>query len=277
MTTLISKYIVPVETDNKAINFITNNMVYPAISMFCEIPVYYETGMKKADGVYKFSYGNWNEQFEPEVFFNGSDTALKNKNEQGDSFYNIDFKHGTLTFTDLIDVQAGDNVQCVYNFAWFTPEMLAGFIVRSVATINYVGNGAVTSYTIDNLPTGFWGISADLCIAMCMENLILGYTMWVGKLIFAISPNELYDGNDSVISQLETIKRNCEERAYKAIENPQMRSPHRLSKPTDAYWRSITMGSGVRVGPHGQVGYGKTRGIKYNRMVGHSGGSDLGL
>lgn len=296
MTEAISKYIIPMQSDNAIANTIINNMVYPTIRVFCEIPVHYETGTKKRTGVYAFTYGNWNSLFEPEIFFNGSDMPLYNtaittieddilesssssESSSSDgvvSYYIIDYKNGTIAMTDAIFIQPGDNIQCSYNFSWFTTEMLESYVLRSLGTINYSGNGAVTSYTIDDLPEGFWGIAADLVVAMCMENLIMSYTMWAGKLIFAISPNGLYDGSDSVVSQLETIKRNSEERAYKALDNPQTRAPHSTSKPTDAYWRAVTQGSGVRVGPHGQVGYGKTRGIKYNRLVGFT-GPDLGV
>lgn len=268
MSDPISKYITAAATGNDKIDSIINNMVYPAISMFCEIPVYYETGARMADGNYKFSYPRWNPAFLPEVFLNGSDTQL------GDEQYEVDFDAGIIT--PQFESETGDNVLCTYNFSWFTPSMLSGFITRSISTLNYAGNGATTSYTIDNLPEDFWGITTDLVIAMSMENLILGYTMWVGKLIFSISPNGLYDGNDSVVAQLETIKRNCEERAYKAIENPQFRAPHRTIGPTAAYWRSVTMGNGVRIGPHGQTGYGKTKGIVYNKLVGMT-GPDLGV
>ena len=59
--------------------------------------------------------------------------------------------------------------------------------------------------------------------------------MWYGKLIFAISTNDLYNGSSDIASQLETIKRNCEDRAYGALENEKTRAPNALAKPTPAY------------------------------------------
>ncbi|MBR4316251.1 MAG: hypothetical protein IKP65_04685 [Alphaproteobacteria bacterium] len=55
-----------------------------------------------------------------------------------------------------------------------------------------------------------------------------------------------------------------------------MRAPHTLAKPTPAYWRSVTLGTGIRPGPHGQWGYGKQKGMKFNKMTGLT-GPDLGI
>ena len=60
-----------------------------------------------------------------------------------------------------------------------------------------------------------------------------------------------------------------------------MRAPNAIAKPTPAYWRGITMGTGVRPGPHGQSSYGKLRGWKPNKLVGFvgsdNGNVDLGV
>ena len=267
----ISNYIVPINTGDTCIDTIVNTMVYPQINVFCEIQANYEVGLRQADGSYRFSYKNWNSAFKPEVFLNGADTQLN------ESMYSVNYAKGVIT--PSFAATPGDNMICTYNFSWFTPAMLQGYVVRSLGTINNSGNGAVTNYTTKDLPVGWYGISADLCIAMCMESLIAGYTMWVGRLIFAISPNGLYDGNDNIMSQLELLKRNAEERAYKALDNPKMRAPDYLAPPTPLYWRAVSLGNGVRLGPHGQMSYGKTRGQKWNKMVGHIGpvGPDLGV
>ena len=114
---------------------------------------------------------------------------------------------------------------------------------------------------------------------MC-ESLVLSTSMWYGRLIFAISANDLYNGGGAsdIASTLESMKRNAEDRAYAALDNENMRAPAYLSKPTPAYWRAVTMGNGIRPGPHGQIspGYGKTKGMKYNKMVGMT-GPDLGI
>ena len=263
MSDAIFKYINPSNTGNEMVDTVINDMVMPTIHMFCEIPVYYEVGAKTKEGSYKFSYSNWNDKFSPEVFLNGSDIQLS------ENQYTVDFKNGIIT--PIYQSAPGDNLICSYNFSWFSNESLKGFVERSLTTVNYSGQGTTTEYTTKDFPKGWYGISADLVIAMCMENLILSYTMWVGKLIFSISANQMYDGSDSIVSQLETIKRNCEDRAYKAIDNPQLRANYAIAYPTPKYYRAITLGTGVRLGPHGQIGYGKTRGIKYNKMIGMSG------
>lgn len=260
-----------ISSGNAVIDGIINKMVLPHIWFFCEIQTYYEVGARQRDGAYKFSYGNWNESFEPEVFLNGSSMQLD------PSQYEIDYDKGIIH--PKFQPAPGDNIMCSYNFSWFNDDTLASYVSRSVGTINYAGNGAVTNYTVDTLPEAFYGISADLCVAMCCEHLILAQTMWAGKLIFAISGSDLYNGGGGDIgSQLESMKRNAEDRAYKALDNEKMRAPHKVTKPTPAYWRAVTMGTGIRPGPHGQVspGYGKVKGWKINKMTGMS-GPDLGV
>ena len=259
----------PIENDNGKITYIINSMVLPHIWFFCEIQTYYEIGARQRDGAYKFTYGNWNDSFEPEVFLNGSATQLN------PSMYDIDYDKGIIH--PKFDPAPGDNLMCSYNFSWFNDDTLASYVLRSIGTINYYGNGAVTNYTIDDLPEGFYGVSADLCVAMCCEHLILAQTMWAGKLIFSISANDLYNGNGGdVASQLESMKRNAEDRAYGVLNNEKARAPQKVTRPTPAYWRAVTMGNGIRPGPHGQFGYGKTRGWKLNRMTGMT-GPDLGV
>lgn len=264
---LIHQYIQPIKTQHEIVNYIINELVYPQIWFFCEIQVYYEVGSKLRDGSYKFTYANWNKAREPQVFLNGSDIQLNS------DLYEIDYKNGIIT--PKFQSADGDNMICSYNFSWFDQNTLASFVQRSMGTINYHGQGATTSYTIKDLPESFYGIAADLCVAMACENLILSTTMWIGKLIFAISSNDLYNGGGDMASQLETIKRNCEDRAYSSLENEKTRAPNAIARPTQAYWRSITMGTGVRPGPHGQFGYGKLRGLKINRLHGMT-GSDGG-
>ena len=189
------------DRDKEGFDKIINDMVYPQIWMFCEIHAYYETGSRLRDGSYKFTYGNWNKTFEPEVFLNGSENQLNPSN------YSVDYEKGIII--PNYESTSGDNMLCTYNFSWFKPETLISYVERSIGTINYHGKGAPTNYTTSDLPEGFYGISADLCFAMAMESLLLGITMWYGKLIFAVSANDLYNGGGDVASQLETIKRNC--------------------------------------------------------------------
>jgi len=267
---LIHNFIEPISSGSDATDYIVNKLVYPEMWPFCEIMCHYEVANKASDGNFHFSYHHWNAAYPPQVFLNGSDVQLNS------SMYSVNFKEGFII--PKWDVSPADTLVCTYNFNWFTAETMISFVNRAVGTINYRGSGQTTNYTVDTMPSGWYGIDADLVIAMMCEHLILAQTMWYGKLIFAISANDLYNGGggSDIASNLESMKRNAEDRAYSAIDNEKMRAPAYLSKPTPAYWRAVTMGNGIRPGPHGQVGYGKTRGIKYNRMVGMT-GPDLGI
>ena len=267
---LIHNFIEPISSGSTAIDTIVNELVYPEMWMFCEIMVHYETAQRGGDGNFHFTYHHWNRAWHPQVFLNGSDIQLD------DSLYEVNYVDGYIK--PLWNVSPADNLMCTYNFTWFKPETLISFVKRSMGSINFRGSGQVTNYTVDTLPESWYGISADLVVAMMCGSLVLSTSMWYGRLIFAISANDLYNGGGAsdIASTLESMKRNAEDRAYAALDNENMRAPAYLSKPTPAYWRAVTMGNGIRPGPHGQIGYGKQKGIKYNRMVGMT-GPDLGI
>lgn len=266
---LIHNFIEPISSGSTAIDTIVNQMVYPEMWMFCEIMAHYETANKAGDGNFHFTYHHWNRAYHPQVFLNGSDVPLN------DSLYEINYKEGYIV--PKWEVSPADNLMCTYNFNWFTPETMISFVKRSMGTMNFRGNGQPTNYTTETLPESWYGISADLVIAMMAESLIFAQSMWYGRLIFAVSANDLYNGGGSdIASNLESMKRNAEDRAYSALDNENMRAPAYLSRPTPAYWRAISIGNGIRPGPHGQWGYGKQKGVKYNRMTGMT-GPDLGI
>lgn len=267
---LIHNFIEPISSGSAATDYIVNKLVYPEMWMFCEIMCHYEVANKASDGNFHFSYHHWNKAYPPQVFLNGSDIQLDS------SMYTINFKEGYII--PNWEVSPADTLVCTYNFNWFTAETMISFVNRAVGTINYRGSGQTTNYTVDTMPEGWYGIDADLVIAMMCEHLVLAQTMWYGKLIFAISANDLYNGGggSDIAGNLESMKRNAEDRAYSAIDNEKFRAPAYLAKPTPAYWRAVTLGTGIRPGPHGQIGYGKQRGIKFNRMIGMT-GPDLGL
>jgi hypothetical protein len=117
---LIHQYIEPISNEIGSINYIINELVYPQIWMFCEIQVWYENGSKLRDGSYKFTYPNWNESYEPEVFLNGSDV------QSNKDLYEVDYKKGIIK--PLFETSPGDNMMCSYNFSWFNHETLASFV-----------------------------------------------------------------------------------------------------------------------------------------------------
>ena len=154
-------------------------------------------------------------------------------------------------------------------FDYFPERILKGFILRTIGIINTAGQGSATSYSITDAPTNWDGVISDLVVAMCMEKLLLDYDLWKGRLIFAMGTDQMLDGyGGDAARQLETIKRNCEERAYKTIDNTQFKAPFAVAAPTKYYYRSLMLGSGPRVSPHGYGDYGKMRGIVINKNVG---------
>lgn len=249
-------------TGNIRADYIINRLMGGQMLEYWQFMIHYETGTLVNSSVsantYRFTYQNWNSLFVPEVFLNGGETPLHK------DLYEVDYEHGRITMR--FELQPNDNVQVTYNFSYFTADDLYSYILRALSTCNTAGVG-VTNYTIDDAPINFDGVLADLAIAMCMERLIVDYDVWKGRLVFAISPSGLYEGSDNIISNLELIKRNCEERAYKSVENPTFKLGRHLAKPTSLYYRSIMYGNGMRTGLHGTSDYGKLRGIVINKGV----------
>lgn len=272
MATFPSTVVEEFSSENPRITYIINKLMSSQMMEFWQIGIYYETGNRMNHSVkansYKFSYQNWNVAFEPEVYLNGSDMPL-NKD-----MYVVDFINGIVTLN--IDLEPGDNVQCSYNFCYFPLYQLEGYITRALSVCNTAGDSMYTEYTLDNAPAIFDGIMADLSISMCMEKLLLDYDLWKGRLIFAIGAESLYSGSDNISGQLETIKRNCEERAYKSLDNPKLRVGQVLSYPTRWYWEAIHSGIGLRGGMHGNGAYGLVRGLKINKGVYTGAGNLLG-
>ena len=246
---------------NERIVYLIDYLLNPAIESFRQIMINYESGTFVGNKKFRFTYQNWNEYFEPEVFLNNGSSILNNNN------YQIDKVNGTITVD--FDAVENDSLMATYSFDYFPERILKGFILRTIGIINTAGQGSATDYTIDNAPTSWDGVISDLVVAMCMEKLLLDYDLWKGRLIFAAGADQTLDGNggDSARS-LETIKRNCEERAYKTIDNPSFKAPYTVSTPTKYYYRSLMLGSGPRVSPHGYGDYGKMRGIVINKNVG---------
>ncbi|MCK9154628.1 MAG: hypothetical protein M0P12_00790 [Paludibacteraceae bacterium] len=204
-----------------------------------------------------------------------------NEKMMPDSF-EIDPQMGKLTFpdvnssfqiisgNDLIDtVDAIGNplidVSASYSFDYFPAEVLYGFLVSSINTINSAGqDSSPTYYTIENCPDYWAGVIVDLAFAQCMERLLLDYDLWKGRLIFAIGADMLLEGQGGdIVSQLSTLKQNAEDRAYKTIDNPVFKAGGRLlAYPTNYYWRAV---SGVGTSGTMNVG-GRLRGWRVNRL-----------
>lgn len=255
-------------SEHPRMTYIINKLMSSQMMEYWQLNIFYETGNKQGANSYKFSYQNWNAPFNTEVYLNGNDTALSS------DLYTIDHLNGVVNMNTQLE--PGDNVQCSYSFNYFPLYQLEGYILRALSTCNTAGDSMYTNYTIEDAPAIFDGIIADLSIAMCMEKLLLDYDIWKGRLIFAISAEGLYTGSDNITSQLETIKRNCEERAYKSLDNPKLRVGQYISYPTRWYWEAIRSGTGLRTGAHGGAPYGYIRGLRINRGLYTGAGNILG-
>ena len=260
MATIPGTYITRIESGNDSIDTIVNVLLTPTIGLYRQIPINYETGTVIGQRSVRFTYSNWCEAYPVEIYLNGGQTRL------ADSNYTADYVMGTVEMG--IDLSPGDSVMATYFFDYFPYSVLEGFIYRSIDTANNAGNGATTHYTIKDLPSYYLGIITDLVISMCMEKLIIEYDLWKGRLIFAIGNNAIYEGGGDIVGQLETVKRNSEERAYKAIDNPKFRARNALAKPTDRYYEALLLGSGARY-RNGEISYGPLRGAKFNRLMGN--------
>lgn len=259
MATIAGTYIPSVDTGNEKINTLINVMIFPTLMEFEQIIINYETGKIIGDNLVNFTYSNWNPDYPVELHLNGGKRGLN------PSLFTCDYTMGKITLNTPLE--PGDNVQATYCFNYFPLVVLEGFIQRAVIVANTAGNGQTLNYTIDNVPDGWLGIIADIVVSMCMEKLILEYDLWKGRLIFGISANNLYDGNDNIVAQLETVKKNAEERAYMSLNNPKLRAPNLLEGPTQYYYEALLVGSSSRY-KNGSMSYGPLRGAKFNRLVG---------
>jgi hypothetical protein len=254
-------YLKASEDQNERIAYIIDYLLNPAIESFRQIMINYESGTFIGNNKFRFTYQNWNEYFEPEIFLNNGSSILNNNH------YEIDKLNGVIKVD--FDAAENDSLMATYNFDYFPERILKGFILRTIGIINTAGQGSATSYSITDAPTNWDGVISDLVVAMCMEKLLLDYDLWKGRLIFAMGTDQMLDGyGGDAARQLETIKRNCEERAYKTIDNTQFKAPFTVAAPTKYYYRSLMLGSGPRVSPHGYGDYGKMRGIVINKNVG---------
>ena len=259
MPTLPGTYIEEAATGNPKVDAIINRMVHPTIEEFQQIVINYETATLTGPNTCRFTYQHWNPAFPVEVFLNGGAHAL------AQSMFEANHEMGTMRLG--FDLAPGDSVMATYCFNYFPVHVLEGFVERAVIIANTAGDSEPATYTIKTVPDGWLGILADLVVAMCMEKLLLEYDLWKGRLVFAISNNGIYEGNDNICAQLETVKRNAEERAYKSLDNRKFRNPGRVAPPTQYYYEALLIGSAARY-KNGTYSYGPLRGAKFNKLGG---------
>lgn len=182
---------------------------------------------------------------------------------------NFQIEHGT----ELIDTVGADGVPLIevsasYMFDYFPANVLQNLVANACNIVNTAGNEASpTTYTVDTCPTYWDGVITDLAFAQCIERLLLDYDIWKGRLIFAIGADQILEGQGGdITSQLNTLKQNAEERAYKTLDNPKFKAGgYVLSYPTVNYWKAVnTLGS---TGSQNMNLGGRLRGWRPNRLT----------
>jgi len=249
MAVFPGSYVLINASSSDRVNEIVDNLLTPRLLYFRQAYVNDEEIKLMPDGVtWKASYGNWNQDY--------TEVIRKNSEKLASGQYTItSYPYGTLTLA--VAPVAGDNVNASYNFDYFPVSVLEGYIKMVIDIINTGAVGPPTEYTIDNAPSYWNGVIADLVFAVCMERLITDYTLWYGRVIFAIPGIE--EAGD-IVSTLETLKQNAEERANMTMENEKFKVGNHLALPTAAYYAAVR--------GFGGVGYGRLRGIKINRWWG---------
>jgi len=233
--------------------------------MFRQICIFDEQGTLTPDqGHWKWTYGNWNEAFE--IVFRKNGKVLTSTGL-------VDYQAGTIKDTSIsigADNRPRDVTELTYQFDYFPIAVLEGIIAQSIDFVNTAAFGPPTNYDINTMPEWWDGVVVDASFAVCMERLILDFTLWKGRLIFALGPNSVFDGDSGdIVGQLETLKTNAEDRVSKTIENERFKIGNHLSPPTQIYYDAVRgVGSGRTQGPRSGMPYGKLRGWKSNRIWG---------
>lgn len=270
-----STYIPIGTTASERMNLLLDTFLTPKLLRYRQIEVHDEELTLDSDRTtWLFSWGN--------ILADAPIRINRAGEKMMPNTFTVDNTYGKLTFEDvnesfqivkgedLIDTVSADgsaliNVTASYYFDYFPTEVLQGFLTSACNICNSAGNDASpTYYSIDNCPEYWFGVIVDLAFAMCMERLLLDYDLWKGRLIFAIGADMTLEGNGGdIVGQLQTLKQNAEDRAYKTIDNSVFKAGGRLlSYPTEKYWQAIST-----IGLTGSMYMGgRLRGWRINRL-----------
>ena len=245
-------------SSNAKFNAIVDELMTPRLMIFRQVNIRDEQAALLVGTTYwQTTFGNWLTANTPKVRKNGKPLAAADWAVV--SAANGTFTAGTPTVG--LDNRPRDSVEISYQFDYFPIAVLEGFIKAAISTANTAGVGAPTDYDIDTVPTSWYGVITDLAFAMCMERLIADYTMWQGRVIFALSPQAQEGEGGDVVSQLETLKHNAEERAYITLDNERFKTGFYVAPPTATYYMAVN-----GIGRNGTIG-GRYRGMRRNRYV----------
>jgi hypothetical protein len=126
-----------------------------------------------------------------------------------ESGYTVDYAKGWITFDH--SVPEHDEVKCSYNFRWFSDNDIDNFIDMGLQEINIWP--PQLNWNLLNVPP-FWVVAVEYCAAV---NLIRS---WMMALAFQ-EPAKVFGGlkrAQEVFQQMDTLKKNFEERLDKMLE-----------------------------------------------------------
>jgi hypothetical protein len=245
-------------------NDLVDNYLTPRLLTFRQIIINDEPAVLKPDKVtWKTTYGNWNQG--SDLFVRKNGTVISSA-----GVTNIDYSHGCFRANPVdvgLDGKSSDTVEVTYEWDYFPVIVLKNFLMQSVQIVNTSAWGSATSYEIDTMP-GYWkGVVTDLAFALAIERILLDYDLWKWRLVYAIGPGDVESSGGDIVGQLQTLKQNAEERAYRTLENEKFKMGNRVSVPTVHYYDSVR-GMGTSAGRHGIpfVG-GRLRGWTPNRIM----------
>jgi len=268
---------IPIEqSTNTKLNVVVDQLLTPRLLLFRQIEVSDEPLKLMTDRTtWKTTWGNilpdapvvinragerlTPEQFELEPVFGRvtfNDLNYDGEIEKGD----LSFPMASPDGKEAIEVTGN------YTFDYFPHTVLENYIQLAIGIVNTAcSEGAPSFYTVLDFPDYWNGVVADLAFAHCMERLLLDYDLWKGRLIFAIGPDSLLEGQGGdIVGQLTSLKQNAEERAYKTIDNPKFKAGYYTSLPTIHYWRAIYT-PGMTGSANAYMG-GRLRGWRPNRL-----------
>ena len=253
-------YIEKDQASTTKMNHLIDDLLTPQIISFRQVFMHDEQATLDYDETnWRVTYGNILENAPLRVRKNGAPFT---------SVTNIDYTNGTFQagIPDVgADSRARDVILVDYAWDYFPVEVLEAYMTMAVSIINMTAVGPPTSYTVTSAPTEWEGIIVALALAKCMEKLLLDYTLWRYRLIYAIGPDGVYQGGGDIVGMIETLKSNAEEIANNAMQNEKFKVGNYLSKPTGIYYDAVHAG-GIGAGHHGIHTTGKLRGLHINHI-----------
>jgi len=160
------------------------------------IPVYAEvskdSGIQDTANTFKFTWANWHRGFPPIIFRLDSDEeSLCAANT-----YNIDYKHGSVTFTEAVPNYA--EIEASYVFSYFSDSELRQNLALTLNDMNYIP--PYTNYGISGYPPYWHSILISGATTRCLEQLMLAPLFRERQLIFS---------DEDMISTLGTYYDRC--------------------------------------------------------------------